>query len=314
MDRTTRGARRRGPSGAALATALLAAVTTAGCGGSTPPDPTSPAAAVETAAGNAREITSLRYRVGATLPEWGRVTAEASMTTEPVAMSMRLSPLAQGRGAPLELRFVDDVMYVAGGALDPSVLGGRTWAAADPARWGGSTADNTSYGMLPRQIEASPLVQSTFLTGSEDVRRLGTETVEGTRTTHYRGTVTMAGLIAARDAAPTGAIGERRIDSLDAFVGLSLDGPLTMDLWTDADDRPRRFRLRGATRTTRGGTPDQPLELVPGDPLDLTITFLTLDHPTTIDPPPPQDTADIPAPTAGTPAARDRPSPAAHRR
>ena len=159
---------------------------------------------------------------------------------------------------------------------------GKGWFRADPAAWGGLTVDNNSYGVLPRQLESSPIVQSTLLTGSKDVQAVGTETVDGIRTTHYRGTVTFDGLRAARDAAPDEATRERRIESLDQFMGLGVSDTLTMHLWIDGDDQTKQFRMQARTDDLRGGTG--------GGPLDLTVTFLEIDRPVTIEAPPAEDT------------------------
>ena len=145
--------------------------------------------------------------------------------------------------------------------------------------------DNNSYGVLPRQIEGNPAVQSTILTSSTDVRKIGTETVDGTRTTHYRGTVTGDGLFAARDAAADKATQERRIQSLDQFMAMGIDDTLDMDLWIDDDNHTKQFRMRGDTRDPQGDAE--------GKPLDLIITFLDVNQPVTVKAPPSEDTVDI---------------------
>ncbi|WP_328502282.1 hypothetical protein OG828_23870 [Streptomyces sp. NBC_00457] len=247
------------------------------------------------AAANSERITSLHYRVTGTVPDKGRLEAEASMHTEPLTMSMKMNATGQGRDEQLEIRFVDEVMYVGGSAVNSEKLDGKSWFSADPAVWGRGAADNNSYGILPRQIEGNPAVQSRILTASKDVRRIGTQTIDGTRTTHYRGTVTSRGIGAARDAAASTAARERHINSLDQFFVLRVEGTLTMDLWIGDDSRTKQFRLQGDTRDTRGGTDGKPLEIIDGDPLDLTITFLDVNQPVTVEAPPSEDTADLAA-------------------
>ncbi len=253
-----------------------------------------PAAAVAKAAANSERITSLHYRVTGTVPDKGRLEAEASMNTEPLTMSMKMNATDQGRDGQLEIRFVGEMMYVSGSAIDSEKLDGKSWFSADPAVWGRGAVDNQSYGVLPRQIEGNPAVQSTILTASKDVRSLGTETIDGTRTTHYRGTVTSSGIRAARDAAASKAARERQIDSLDQFTALRIEGTLTVDLWIGDNNHTRQFRMRGDTYATRSGD-GKPLEFVDGDPLDLTITFLDVNQPVTVEAPPSEDTADLAA-------------------
>ncbi|MEU9290368.1 LppX_LprAFG lipoprotein [Streptomyces sp. NPDC048275] len=276
---------------AAFAVVLLTGGTVA-CGGGAEsdsanedPPKVTPAAAVAEAAKKSEDIASLHYRITGTMPEKGRMEAEASMSTEPLAMSMKMTAVDQGRDGRLEIRFVDEVMYVGGSAVASKKLDGRSWFRADPAVWGRGVADNNSYGVLPRQIEGSPAVQSTILTGSKDLRKIGTERIDGTRTTHYRGTVTGSGLSAARDAAADKATRERQIESLDQFYALGVDDTLTMDLWIDDDDRAKQFRMRGKTDDMRDGTD--------GEPLDLTITFLGVNEPVTVETPSAGDTVDL---------------------
>ncbi|MEV5848322.1 LppX_LprAFG lipoprotein [Streptomyces sp. NPDC051985] len=235
-----------------------------------------PAAAVARAEKNAEDITSLRYRISGTVPGRGRLEGEASMNTQPLAMSMKMSTAAaqDGNGpgghGQLHIRFVGKVMYVGGSAVRPESLKGKSWLTAAPAVWGRGGGDNQSYGVLPSQLQANPTEQSTLLTGSKDLRLIGTETVDGTKTTHYKGTVNSRGLI-----------GER----LDQFTQLEVSDPLTMDLWIDGDDHTKQFRMRAQHDDTFTGTGD--------GPLDLTITFLDINQPTTIKAPPAKDTTPI---------------------
>ncbi|MFD8426366.1 hypothetical protein ACFV1R_01995 [Streptomyces coelicoflavus] len=252
-----------------------------------------PVQAVAKAVAGSERITSLRYRVTGAVPEWGRLRAEASMLTAPKTMGMTLTAARRYDGGQLELRFVDGSLYVHGEAVDTEFLKNASWFSADRAVWGGASYDNNSYGLLPRQLEGSPIVQSAMLTASKDVRRIGTETIEGVPTTHYRGTVTSDGIHAARDAATDEAARERQIGSLDQFYAMRLEDTLTMDLWVGDDNRTKRFRMRSDTYASKGGTVDQPLEIIDGEPLDMTVTFLDVNEPVTVEAPPADDTADL---------------------
>ncbi|KUN23806.1 hypothetical protein AQJ11_23135 [Streptomyces corchorusii] len=253
-----------------------------------------PAAAVAKAAKNSEDIASLHYRITGTVPGRGRLEAEASMSTEPLAMSMQMTTADQGENGRLEIRFVDEVMYVGGSAVASEKLDGKSWYRADPAMWGRGAVDNNSHGVLPKQLEGNPAVQSTLLADSKDLHKNGTETIDATRTTHYRGTVTGSGLRAARDAAADQTTQKRQIESLDQFIALRVDGTLTMDLWIDDDDHTKQFRMRGKTYDPRGGAE--------GKQLDLTITFLDVNQPVTVEAPPSKDTADITTLAGGAPA------------
>ena len=250
-----------------------------------------PSAAVAKVAENSGDITSLHYRVTGTVPERGRLTAEASMKTEPAAMTMVMTVAGARTKGGLDIRFVDEVIYLGGSGLDPAKSGAKSWLRAAPAVWGRGASNNNSYGTLPRSMEVSPLVQSTFLAGSKDVRRIGTETVDGTKAMHYRGTVTSSDLRAAQSAAKDKATRDLRMERVDQFVNQGVDGALTMDLWVDADDHAKRFRVRGKTYPTRNDTD--------GGTLDLTVTFLDINQPVTIKAPPAKDTTPLAAATRG---------------
>ncbi|MGW2716210.1 hypothetical protein [Streptomyces sp. NPDC001492] len=225
---------------------------------------------------NAKDITSLRYRISGTVPGKGRLEAEASMNTQPLAMSMKMTSAAaqggngRGRRGQLEIRFVGKVMYVGGSAVRPETLKGRTWLSAAPAIWGRGGGENQSYGVLPSQLQVNPTGQATLLTGSKDLRLIATETVDGAKTTHYEGTVNSKGLIGGR---------------LDQFMQLEVSDPLTMDLWIDGDGRPKQFRMRAEHNDMLSGTGD--------GRLDLTITFLDINQPMAIKAPPAKDTTPL---------------------
>lgn len=248
-----------------------------------------PVAAVLKAAEASEDITSLHYKVAGTVPERGRVTAEASMSTktEPASMTMEMAVVGARAGAGMKIRFVDEAMYLGGSGLNAAKSGGKSWVRTEPAVWGRGVANNNSYNALPNSMEVSPVVQSTFLAGSKDVRRIGTETVDGTKALHYRGTVSSRDLRAAQTAAKGTDAWDTRMERVDQFVNLGIDGALTMDLWVDGDDHAKRFRVRGKTYVLRPDTD-------PGS-LDLTVTFLDLNPSVTVEPPPAEDTAELAA-------------------
>ncbi|WP_236579978.1 hypothetical protein [Streptomyces sp. HM190] len=283
--------RRRSATGAAVAVAMLGGATACGSESGTAPDPKlTPAQAVSRAAETTTGLTSLRYRVTGTVPQHGRIRAEASMGVDPSVMRMKITGLGDVADKPVEIRFVGGALYT---RADTKALGdtrGRHWAKAEPAVWGSGTADNRSYGVLPRQLEGSPLVQSTILAGAPKVRETGTETVDGSRTTHYAGEVTSKGLRKAQAAAGDQKTRELRMNGLDQLLGLSLrsGSELAMDLWVDGDGRAKRFRLRGDTRGLDGKGRE-----VDTGPLDLTFTFLEADPSVDVEPPAADDTVDI---------------------
>ncbi|MFJ8143644.1 DUF1396 domain-containing protein [Streptomyces sp. NPDC096048] len=267
----------RVPVGAGLA-ALLLAAGAVGCskgdGAGESPKMT-PAAAVAKAAKNTEEIDSLRYRMTGRTPEEGRIKAEAEMRIKPtLAMSMKMTALDQGADAKGEIRLVDKAMYIGGGAEAAKELDGKSWIKFDLAALGADKELNQLGGAS--QADKNPATESTFLTGAKDVEKVGTETVDGVKTTHYKGTVTLADLeksIGDEDAATR----EKRRKSLEQYEKMGLD-KLTMDMWVDGDDQTKQFRMRGDA--DKG-------------PLDMTITFLGFNEPVKVTAPPAKDTVDL---------------------
>lgn len=281
--------RRRGAVGIAVVAALLGGATA--CGAEAGPQaeakPKTPAEAVARAAERTTDIASLRYVVTGTLPEHGRIRAEAAMTARPTAMRMELTGWGPTEDKALGIRFADGVIYAEGDGAAIGAPADKKWVSAGPAVWGRGAADNNTYRVLPAPLEASPLAQSTLLTGAEKVGEVGAETVEGSRTTHYRGTVTTKSLRAAQSAARDKATRELRTTSLDQFMMLGIEETLTVDLWVGDDGRAERYRLRGETHALKEG------RMVDGGPLDLTVTLLDVDRPVTVETPAAEDTVDL---------------------
>jgi len=154
-------------------------------------------------------------------------------------------------------------------------MDGKSWIKLDMSALGGGkglNADQLGAG----QAEQNPAANSTFLTGSKNVKKVGTETVGGVQTTHYEGKVTVADLKASlKDKNKT--VREQREKALEQYEKLGVDA-FTMDMWIDGDDHTKQFRMRG--EADKG-------------PLDLTITFLDINKPVTVTAPPAKDTADL---------------------
>ena len=234
-----------------------------------------PAAAVAEAAKNTEEIDSLRYRMTGRVPEEGRIKAEAQMQLKPaLAMSMKMTALDQGADGSAEIRLVDKAMYIGGGPEAAKEMDGKSWLKFDLEAMGAGDDLNQLGGAA--RAEQNPATESTFLTGAEDVEKVGTATVEGVETTHYKGTVALADLektLGDEDEATR----EKRQESLEQYEKMGVD-ELAMDMWVDGDDRPKQFRMRG--EADKG-------------PLDMTITFLGINEPVKVAAPPAEDTADL---------------------
>jgi hypothetical protein len=265
----------RSSAGAAGLAVLLLAGGAVGCGGKGESPEMKPAAAVAAAARNAEKITSLHYRMSGKVPGEGRVKGEAAMNVDPPAMSMKMTVEGAKDAGEMEIRLVEKVMYLGGGAEMTKELDGKSWMKFDMSALGsdsGLTADQLGAG----QAQQNPATESGFLTESDDVKKVGTETVEGVRTTHYKGTVTLAEIRASLKGEDK-ATRQKRDKSLRQYEEMGVDA-LTMDLWTDADHRTKQFRVRADAGK---------------GPLDLKVVFLDYNKPVTVTAPPVKDTVDL---------------------
>ncbi|MEU6576024.1 LppX_LprAFG lipoprotein [Streptomyces sp. NPDC046805] len=271
------------------ATALIAVIVAGaavGCGpnkGSAEGSPAlTPAAAVAKAAKNADEITSLHYRMTGKVPGQGQVKGDARLSLKPLAMSMKMTAPGKGAAGQVELRMVDKVMYIGGSPQMAAQMHGKKWLKFDMSALGKGT-DANQFGA--GQANDNPAAQATFLSGAKDVKKVGTETVEGVKTTHYQGTVTLDQLRSSLKGGDK-AVREQREKSIAQFEKLGVN-KMNMDMWIDGGDHAKQFRMQGAA--DKG-------------PLDMTITFLDVNKPVTVTAPPAKETTDLAAMMKGAAA------------
>ncbi|GGR72521.1 putative lipoprotein [Streptomyces aureoverticillatus] len=273
MSISVRNGRKR-TAGAALAAVLLAGGAVS-CG-SEKADKAggdmAPAAAVKKAAEKSENLTSFNFRMKGSVPGDGRVQATAAMSTKPLAMQMEMSAPQQGP-EKMELRLVGGGLYLGGGKDAAKEMDGKRWIKFPASGMGKEKPAGTS---VSAQADNNPADQSTLLTGSDDLKKVGSAKVEGVETTHYTGTVTMdrmRELMKDEDAATK----KRREKSLKQYEDMGVD-KLTMDIWIDGEDHTKQFRARG--KADKG-------------PLDMTITFLDYNKPVTIKAPPKSEVMDL---------------------
>ncbi|KMS69617.1 lipoprotein [Streptomyces viridochromogenes] len=264
------------------AAALPAAVLLlAGCGagaGAEQSAGSSAADAVARAAERTKGVTSLHYRVTGDFPERGRIADEGTVRTKPMVARLRTANLSGDERGETELRLVDGVLY--GSATDDMVeeMGGRHWISYGPkaefTTHGGLRMD---VGGLRDQVGRNPAREAAFLADAEDVKRIGSEKVDGADTTHYAGTATIDELRTSLKQIKDKSTREGRANSLDQYRKVGVD-ELTLDVWVDRDGHVKQLRTQGFGRH---------------GVLDLTFTFLDRGKPVTVRAPRADDTADL---------------------
>ncbi|MEU6364812.1 DUF1396 domain-containing protein [Streptomyces sp. NPDC046931] len=268
----------RGAAGAVIAALVLGGGAVACSKGTEEKSPEmTPAAAVAEAAKTAQQITSLHYRMTGKVPGAGQVQAEARMSMKPLAMSMKMTASEQKTAGPVEIRLVDKAMYIGGGAEAAKEMGGKHWIKFDLAALGADKQLNTQQ-LGAGQAGQNPAQDSTFLTSSKHVTKVGVETVGGVKTTHYKGDLTLADMRAYLKAQKLDeATLKQREKSLDQYAKMGAD-KMSMDMWIDGSNHTKQFRMRGDAAQ---------------GPLDMTITFLDYNKPVTVTAPSAKDTADL---------------------
>ncbi|KPC60736.1 hypothetical protein [Streptomyces chattanoogensis] len=233
-----------------------------------------PVAAVQKAVDKGARLNSLSYRINGKVGGQGTVEGKVSFSLRPRAIDMRMKASGGLKSGEFSVRLIGDTVYVGAGERAAAALHGKHWLKFQMRGKGAGGAGG--FGGMRQQADQDPAAQASLLAQSGDVKKVGVETVDGVRTTHYAGTVSVDELLKRRHA--KGALGaERRAKAVRRYKQLGVNA-LKLDLWVGPDDRTVKFRERAGT--DRG-------------PLDLTIRFFDVNKPVTVQAPPASDTVDL---------------------
>jgi hypothetical protein len=135
--------------------------------------------------------------------------------------------------AKIEARVVDGIMYMNLGALGgkdglSSMTGGKTWMKLDLTAFGAGAGSAGGLG------DANPGGALDSLRGAGAVEKVGTDTLRGVETTHYRATVDPKKALAEAPA----ELQEKAKAGLD-----KLKGPFPVDVWIDGDGQTRKISM-----------------------------------------------------------------------
>ncbi|MEV7727052.1 hypothetical protein AB0P15_20185 [Streptomyces sp. NPDC087917] len=221
-----------------------------------------PAAYLEKVQKKSEEITSLRY-TAVTTSGGETSNSEVSLRTKPsLAMTMKVS----GGDDAAEIRLVDGAMFI--GADGQWIkFDMKSADAATQKKLEGSGGDKSAENPGDRAGE---------LLKAEDLKTVGDETVDGVKTKHVSGTVTLEQMRAAL----TGATPEARTRQDKSVQALEDEGiqKLTIDMWIDESDHTKQVRTRGEAKN---------------GPLESTIKFLDYNQPVDIAAPPADQVMDL---------------------
>lgn len=243
--RFTRGNRVIGTA----AVSVAAVLTLSGCNGSdgaAAVDQLSPVAAIQKVADNA-STDSATYTVelagqGVSVKGAGAYRGGDNPAAQMAFDSMKVAGFSMPAGT--EFRLVGDVMYLKSskGGLIPGV-GDGSWVKIP---MGDVKAEGNSVGGLDLTM-MNPADELKKMLDTQDVTKVGTETVDGAKTTHYRATV---------DSTGTGTVTEKKTESSDELSrqleeqlsnsikeSMGLTKPVVVDAWVDGDYHARKLQV-----------------------------------------------------------------------
>lgn len=228
-------------SGAAL-------ILLAGCGASS--SSAAPAAkqlsagqAIGLAASQARRVNSyaLSLHTRTTGVAAGNTSGTMQIRMKPGLLGeIRLNVSLAGHALPLDEIVTPSALYLKLGILGS--ITGKPWIKISDA--GLKHGSGTTISQLLQGIEnANPLAQITMLTASKDLRKVGTQVINGVQTTHYAGSYPIAAATAKVPA------------SLRSLTGPILKSmgikTVHFDTWIDGQHQVRKITTDEAGSSTR---------------------------------------------------------------
>ena len=201
--------------------------------------------------------------------EAGKVHANGQFRLRPdLSFSAQLDEISRngqtvpgGKGQAI---FTGDVLYAKVPQLAQFVSGGKPWVKIDLNQMAQRTGFDVR-GLVDQVQKVDPAEQTKMFTGSKDARRVGTESVDGVRTTHYAGSVTVEDALNRLDAQARQKVGKWLPKD-------RANGKITFDLWTDGDNLPRKIVSK--TNEARG------------DNSAVTVVYSDYGESVTVNPPP----------------------------
>ncbi len=249
----------------AAAALAPAAVVAAGCGAADTAEKVAgvdTAQAAQTTAAKGTAKLSMTMKVsGAGLPKPATVTAQgATALTEPkLDLTMDFGEILGVAGMPSvaggDIRFKIDAgdLYVKPPVIPGfTIPGGKAWVHVDL----GTIAKG--LGLDPAGLAAAsnadPAAQLRTLTAAAGMKKVGTETIDGAETTHFKGTITPQASLKALPADQRQAA-EKSLERLEKLPGGkdSLKQAMPVELWIGGDNVVRRMRMEQRVPAEQAG-------------------------------------------------------------
>ncbi|WP_042420285.1 hypothetical protein [Streptacidiphilus anmyonensis] len=259
------------------ATAALAVTGLAACGGGKTASASGQAASVPmvsvadamSATNQAtQKYTSVSMKMDEHITADGKtadVTGNGHISWKPVGLDMTMTMPATGgvAGGTMHMMMSGTTMYM--GMSGKAAFQGKHWMKMDLSK------DAAIADSLNKSSGQDPATQLKLFTSSGDIKRVGTETVDGVSTTHYSGTVDFAKLATEQDPSLKSLVQQ------DSKLGVS---SMKVDLWVNGQNLPVRMVEATPASSTMS--------------LNATIDYTDYGTtPVTVTPPPAGDTLDM---------------------
>ncbi|MFD0902239.1 LppX_LprAFG lipoprotein [Actinomadura sediminis] len=198
----------------------------------------------------------------------GKIRANGRFQLRPtLKFSAELDEASRGGSAIPGLQgraiYTGDVLYAKVPQLARFVADGKPWVKIDVNQ----VAQQSGFDvrrLIDQVRKVNPAEQTKMLTGSEDVRRVGTEEVNGVQTTHYAGTVTVQDALSRLDA--------QTREEVRQYMPADADATIEFDLWTDGENLPRKLETNVKGDRGHAG--------------EVTVVYSEYGEPVSVNPPP----------------------------
>lgn len=175
-------------------------------------------------------------------------------------------------GAGAQAVLLDRVAYVRIPTMQ-ALAGGKPWFKVDLGRLESGIGVDVDQ-ILDVVEKVDPAVQTKMFTGSSDVRRVGSETIDGVKTTHYVGTVGISDALSQLDAQA-----RAKAEKFLPEDGQNDTVKLAFDVWIDGDNLPRKVSTKVANAKDENST--------------LTVVYRDYGKPVNVTAPPPSDVGEF---------------------
>lgn len=234
--------------------------------------PVTPTTAIRLAADETQTVTSLGGNISIAAGSVNVAGTFQFQLKPTLVVAESLNASGSGQSAAIDEILSGTALYLKVPGL--SGRAGKPWVEINLSGLSGGLGAALNQ-LIQNAENSNPLTQTQELTASKDARLVGTQVIDGVKTTHYAGTI-----------APSAALGKLaaglRQDLSSAMS--QLHGNISWNLWIDS-----QHNLRKLTETYT----------VAGQPLNLTMTVSSINQPVTIALPPASQVSTVPASALG---------------